>query len=188
MSENIIEKNMEYKSKYLKYKLKYLELKKQSIESVYGYVGGGIMDSITNMGFNMYLDFLPPNQRAIFNKFQRKDLLIKLLKSSLSHGLDTQFYTNYLVPFIKYVTILVSSEVSPVNAIVAARGLYSILNNMKHDLKYYQDFINLREFMLANEALFKNIVKQYNMPQLSDLFYDIFVKLIYINPQQQMMS
>jgi len=121
-------------------------------------VGGGIMDTITNMGFNMYLNFLPPNQRAIFNKFQRKDLIIEMLKSSLSHGLDTQFYTRYLVPFIKYVSVLASSEINPINAFVAARGLYSLLNEMKNDPKYFQDFINLREFMIANEVLFKNIV------------------------------
>lgn len=198
---NNIEINLEYKKKYFKYKNKYLLLKKK--EEQKEQVGKGFVDFLSSatdafmnspmgkMGMNLMIKNMPPQQRKIYEELKRsglineqnKGIFLQLAKNSISHFADPKFYPILFTVIENCVLLATSTTLAPPAVFKVMLDLYGALNNMKEF--YPDDFIILSKFIKSNKSKLLNIIHKvgYGNDQIKDLAFNIFEKLIYVDPK-----
>jgi hypothetical protein len=144
------------------------------------------------MAFETWLSQLPEYQQMVRSGLitpENKAIMFELIKLFVNHLADPSFYP-IMFDIIKNVLILAGSAetLNPLMVISALTELYNILNIMKS--KYPKDFILLSTFLRNNRNKIFNMISSRGFfgNQTLKLQFDMFMKLIEINPQQQMIN
>ena len=149
------------------------------------------ISTMENVGFNLFINNLPPKQQKIFYDLessgllteQNKSIIFGLMSKSLTHFIDPKFYPILFTVFENLVILAGSAETLTIPIIAKALyGLYDSLNDIKK--LYPEDFIELQKFLSINKnKLLQVIYKNSNAnPQIINLMYNVFNKLIEIDP------
>ena len=151
-----------------------------------------ILNSNVALNFlKMQMSRLPPNHplKMLYSDLERNGLLtdhnmsmiIEFVKLGMSHMMDPEFY-----PILYKVTIntlkLASAAENPAMILSAGESikeLYDVLNMLKNNQKYHQDFIILTNFLKENKQKLLPIIGKYGGSYYK-FFYDMFQQAVYV--------
>jgi len=150
------------------------------------------ISNIGLIGFKTFLSQSPQYQELVHSGLmtpQNEAIMFELLKLFIGHLADPLFYP-IMLNIIKNIMILAGSvETFNIELVLPAlNNLYTILNEMKADIKYQRDFILLTVFLRDNKAKIFNQIKSRGMGFPGFEFaFNRLINLISIPlPQQQM--
>lgn len=175
-----------YKKKYLKYKIKYLNLKG-------GNIFGNMLGSFTNMvSMNSYSNMIPYQNMGIANNYtniytqllqsglltpDNKKIIIQLLSNTATHFLDPTFYPIMISIFEDIILLAGSTETLAIPVILSTIAqLWQNVNLLK--MKYPQDFILIRTFLLNNRDKILNLINRYGNYQINQQIYNFFTFIV----------